>query len=163
MRSELARLVTPASTVRLCRAVVGDVPELVALLADDPLGASRESRDADMLEVYLRAFAAVDADPNQVLVAALDGDRVVATLQLTFIPGLSRGGTLRTQVEAVRVAADHRGHGLGRLLVGWAVEEARRRGSTLVQLTTDKTRTGAHRFYERLGFVASHEGYKLQL
>ncbi len=148
--------------VRVRRATRADVPALVALLADDPLGAGRETPDGDM-SAYHRAFAAIDADPNQLLVAATDGDRVVATLQLTFVPGLSRGGALRAQIEAVRVHADHRGRGLGEALFGWAVDEARRRGCVLVQLTTDKSRGDAHRFYERLGFVASHEGYKLTL
>jgi GNAT superfamily N-acetyltransferase len=96
------------------------------------------------------------------VVAETDG-RVVATLQLSFIPGLSRRGALRAQIEAVRVAPAERSQGLGQALFTWAIAEARRRGCTLVQLTTDKSRTDAHRFYERLGFVASHEGLKLSL
>jgi len=96
-------------------------------------------------------------------VVAVDGPDVVGTMQLSFIPGLSRQGALRAQVEAVRVAAGHRGRGLGAAMLGWAIAEARRRGCALVQLTTDKSRDAAHRFYERLGFVASHEGMKLVL
>ena len=92
---------------------------------------------------------------------AVDGADVVATLQLSVLPGLSRQGALRGQVEAVRVAAGHRGRGLGAAMLRWAIEEARRRGCALVQLTTDKSRDDAHRFYERLGFVASHQGMKL--
>ena len=88
---------------------------------------------------------------------------MVGTLQLTVLPSLSRGGALRSQVEAVRVAGSQRGKGLGEALLLWAVEESRARGCSLVQLTTDKQRTDAHRFYERLGFVASHEGMKLLL
>lgn len=144
----------------LRRAVTGDVPALVALLADDPLGAGRETTDGD-LAPYRRAFGLVDADPAHVLLVAVEGDDVVGTLQLTVVPGLARGGALRGQIEAVRVAGVARGRGLGAAMVGWAVAESRRRGCVLVQLTTDKSRTDARRFYERLGFVASHEGMKL--
>jgi GNAT superfamily N-acetyltransferase len=144
----------------LRRATAADLPALVALLADDPLGATREAAD---LAPYERALAAVDADPAHLLVVAEDGGTVVGTLQLSFLPGLSRGGALRAQVEGVRVAAAARGRGLGAALLGWAADEARRRGAALVQLTTDKRRTDAHRFYERLGYAASHEGMKLEL
>ena len=148
------------TTVGLRRATADDVPTLVALLTDDPLGRDRESPD---LASYRRAFAAVDADPAQLLLAVTHGPDVVGTAQLTEIPGLSRGGTTRLQVEAVRVRADLRGQGVGAALFTWAVDEARRRGCALVQLTTDTRRPGAHRFYERLGFTASHVGFKLQL
>jgi 8-oxo-dGTP pyrophosphatase MutT (NUDIX family)/GNAT superfamily N-acetyltransferase len=146
-------------TVRRARGV--DVPAIVALLADDPLGAARE--DSGDLAAYQRAFAAIDADPAHLLVVAEHGGAVVGTLQLTFIPGLSRGGSLRAQVEAVRVARAHRGEGLGRSLLDWAIEESRRRGCSLVQLTTDRQRTEAQQFYERLGFTPSHAGMKLAL
>ncbi|SFP76054.1 Acetyltransferase (GNAT) family protein [Geodermatophilus dictyosporus] len=146
--------------VVLRRAGADDVAAMVALLADDVLGAGRETAD---LAPYEAAFAAVDADPAHLLVVADDGGTVVGTLQLTFLPGLSRGGALRAQVEGVRVAAAVRGRGLGEAMLRWCADEARRRGATLVQLTTDKRRTDAHRFYERLGWVASHEGFKLEL
>jgi GNAT superfamily N-acetyltransferase len=151
-------------TVRLRRAAASDVDPIVALLADDPLGRSREAwtRDGD-LAPYLAAFALIDADPHQLLlVAELDGE-VVGTMQLTFIPGLSRNGSMRMLVEAVRIAASERGHGLGASMMRWAIEHARARGCAVVQLTSDKSRRDAHRFYDRLGFVASHEGYKLAL
>jgi 8-oxo-dGTP pyrophosphatase MutT (NUDIX family)/ribosomal protein S18 acetylase RimI-like enzyme len=147
--------------VTLRRATARDVPAIVRLIADDQLGASRE--DPGDLAAYLRAFADLDADPSQLLVVLDDGGVVVGTMQLSFLPGLSRHGSTRGQVEAVRVAATHRGRRLGEQLVGWAVEESGRRGCALVQLTTDKSRTDAHRFYERLGFTASHEGFKLAL
>lgn len=148
-------------TAILRRATVADVPSIVALLADDALGAARESPGP--LDPYLRAFAAVDADPaHLLLVAEVEGD-VVATLQLSLLPGLARRGALRAQLEAVHVAGGHRGGGLGRAMVTWAVDEARRRGCALVQLTSDKRRPGAHRFYAGLGFAASHEGFKLSL
>lgn len=147
-------------TVHLDRARREDVPAIVALLADDVLGRDREAPD---LGPYLAAFDAVDADPAHLLAVARDGDVVAGTMQLTFLPGLSRGGALRLQVEAVRVAASHRGTGLGTAMMGWAVEHGRDHGAVLVQLTTDKQRTDARRFYERLGFVASHEGMKLAL
>ncbi|MBW0114810.1 GNAT family N-acetyltransferase [Pseudonocardia sp. KRD-169] len=143
------------------RARRADLPALVALLRDDPLGAARESTDP---APYEAAFDAIDADPNQALVCLDDADGpVIGTLQLTVIPGLSRGGRSRGQIEAVRVRADRRGTGAGRLLVEWAVAESRRRGCGLVQLTTDRSRADAHRFYAGLGFVDSHRGFKLAL
>lgn len=147
--------------VLLRRARDADVAAVVRLLAHDQLGATRE--DPGDLTAYLRAFATIDRDPAQLLVVAEAEGVVVGTLQLTFIPGLARAGALRAQVEAVRVAAGQQGHRLGEQMMVWAVDEARRRGCALVQLTSDKSREGAHRFYERLGFVASHEGFKLAL
>ena len=147
--------------IELRRARAGDVPAIVALLAADPLGATRE--DQTSLDPYRRAFAAVDADPSQLLIVADDGGEVAGTFQLSFIPGLSRGGALRAQIEGVRVRDDHRGSGLGTEMLTWAIAEARRRGCALVQLTTDNARPDALRFYERLGFVASHAGLKLLL
>ena len=148
-------------TPRVRRATRDDVAAIVALLADDPLGAGRE--DTGDLTAYLAAFDRIDADPAHALVVLDDDGVVVGTLQLTLLPGLSRQGATRGQVEAVRVASTHRGQKLGELLVQWAVDEARRRGAAVVQLTTDASRTDAHRFYERLGFVASHVGMKLPL
>jgi GNAT superfamily N-acetyltransferase len=111
---------------------------------------------------YDLAFSAIDADPAQLLVAVVSADSaVVATMQLTFIPGLARGGASRMQLEAVRVRSDLRGNGLGAAMITWAIGEGRRRGVNLVQLTSDGSRTAAHRFYERLGFDASHVGFKL--
>jgi GNAT superfamily N-acetyltransferase len=150
------------AVVELRRATAADLPALVAMLADDPLGAGREADDGDLTS-YRRAFDLVDADPAHVLLVAVDGDDVVGTLQLSVLPGLARRGASRGQIEAVRVAAGARGRGLGAAMIGWAVEESRRRGCGLVQLTTDKSRTDARRFYERLGFIASHEGMKLAL
>ncbi|MFI6857471.1 GNAT family N-acetyltransferase [Streptomyces sp. NPDC050416] len=142
-------------------ATAGDVPAIVAMLADDPLGAQRESPDD--LTPYLTALERLSADPNQHLIAAVREGRVVGTLQLTIIPGLSRRGATRSIIEGVRVHADERGSGLGTQLIEWAIDESRRQGCQLVQLTSDKTRTDAHRFYERLGFTASHTGFKLPL
>jgi len=143
------------------RATAEDIPAIVALLADDPLGARRESPDDPA--PYRAAFARLDQDPNQHLVVAVRGGRTVGTLQLTVVPGLSRRGATRSIIEAVRIHADERGNGLGTQLIEWAVEESRRQGCALVQLTTDVTRLDAHRFYERLGFEASHIGFKLPL
>ena len=137
---------------------------IVELLAADQLGATRDGADDDEgLEPYRRAFEAIDADPAHLLIVAESGGEIVATMQLSFLPGLARRGALRAQIEAVRVRVDQRGSGLGGELMIWAIEEARRRGCALVQLTSDKRRTDAHRFYARLGFVASHEGFKLAL
>ncbi|MER5878055.1 GNAT family N-acetyltransferase [Streptomyces sp. NPDC001910] len=142
-------------------ATADDVPAIVAMLADDPLGARRESPDD--LTPYLDALKRLSADPNQHLVVAVRESRVVGTLQLTVIPGLSRKGATRSIIEAVRIHADERGSGLGTQLIEWAIDESRRQGCQLVQLTSDASRTDAHRFYERLGFEASHVGFKLAL
>jgi GNAT superfamily N-acetyltransferase len=120
-----------------------DVPDIVAMLADDMLGATRETpaaREGDLDDAYWTAFEQVRADPRtRIIVAETDG-RLAGTLQLTVIPGLSRHGMLRAQIEAVRVAASQRGHGLGQAMIGWAVHEARAAGCGLVQLTSDKQR-----------------------
>ena len=151
---------TPLSaTIR--PATSADVPAIVRLLADDPLGASRET--PEHLAPSEAAFARIDADPQHRLVVAELDSAVVGTLQLTILPGLSRQGATRGLVEAVRIASSARGGGLGTQLLTWAVEAARADGCALVQLTTDASRTDAHRFYERLGFVGSHLGFKLAL
>jgi ADP-ribose pyrophosphatase YjhB (NUDIX family)/GNAT superfamily N-acetyltransferase len=150
-----------AGPATLRRARHEDVADIVSLIAQDQLGATRE--DPGDAAAYLGAFAAVDADPAHTLLVAERDGQVVGTLQLSIIPGLARRGALRGQLEAVRVAEGQRGQGLGEVMVRWAVEESRRRGCALVQLTTDKSRTDAHRFYERLGFERTHEGMKLRL
>lgn len=148
----------------LRRAEADDLPAIVALLAADQLGATRDGVEtAADLAAYRRAFDAISRDPAHMLMVAQSGQDITATMQLSFIPGLARRGALRAQIEAVRVHEAYRSHGLGAALVTWAIGEARQRGCALVQLTTDKTRTDAHRFYGRLGFVASHEGMKLFL
>ncbi len=153
-----------------------DVPEILALLADDDITRARaaaagtpvpppsavvpESVDAALWA----AFDAIDADPRNELIVAESADgTLAATCQLTFTPSLSRGGAERMTIEAVRVRTDLRGHGVGRALMRWSLDRARERGCRLAQLTTDKKRTDAHRFYESLGFTASHEGMKLPL
>ena len=142
-------------------ATTDDLSAIVDMLADDPLGAQRESPDD--LNPYLAALERLSADPNQHLVVATREDRVVGTLQLTIVPGLSRRGATRSIIEGVRIHADERGSGLGSRLIEWAIEESRRQNCQLVQLTSDNTRTDAHRFYERLGFTASHVGFKMAL
>ena len=138
-----------------------DIGAIVNLLADDPLGSKRETTDD--LAPYIAAYARIAADPGQHLVVAERAGRIVGTLQLTVIPGLSRRGATRSIIEGVRVASTERGSGLGTTLLEWAVQQSRRLGVDLVQLTSDATRTDAHRFYERLGFVQSHVGFKLNL
>lgn len=140
-----------------------DLPAIVRLIADDGLGRGREDVSEPLNPRYVAAFQAVQADPNQLLVVAERAGAVVGTFQLSFIPGVSRLGSWRGQIEAVRVAASERGTGLGGQMMEWAISECRRRGCSLVQLTSDKSRADAHRFYERLGFVASHDGFKLNL
>ena len=164
MTEVLAELELTAGPVTLRRARAADVPVIVSLLAADQLGATRDGiHDEADRAAYVAAFDAIDADPAQLLVVAETAGAVVGTLQLSFLPGLARRGALRGQIEAVRVAAGSRAGGLGAAMLAWAIEECRRRGCALVQLTTDKARGDAHRFYRRLGFVASHEGMKLVL
>lgn len=140
-----------------------DVPAVLTLLADDALGSSREVLGEDVDAAYWRAFEQIDADPRNELIVADDGGAVVGTCQLTFTPSLSRRGTERMTIEAVRVRGDLRGRGVGRAMMLWALDRARERGCGLAQLTTDKRRSDAHRFYAALGFVASHEGMKLPI
>ncbi|MET9860873.1 GNAT family N-acetyltransferase [Streptomyces smyrnaeus] len=151
----------PAEEFTVRRATAEDIPEIVAMLADDALGATRETPSD--LAPYRAAFDRIDADPNQHLVIAELGGRTAGTLHLTVIPGLSRRGAARALIEAVRIHADFRGSGLGTRLIEWAIAESRRQECVLVQLTSDATRVDAHRFYERLGFQASHLGFKMPL
>lgn len=145
------------------RATRDDVESIVRLLADDVFGSQRESYEAPLPKSYYEAFEAIDRDPNnELVVGELDGE-VVATLQLTIIPYLSRRGSRRALVEAVRVDSRVRGRRIGERLMDWAIARAREHGCTVMQLTTDKQRADAHRFYARLGFEASHEGMKLRL
>ncbi len=133
------------------------------MLADDALGRTREDAGASLDPVYATAFAAIERDPNQFMAVLEDEGEVVGYLQLTFIPGLSVKGMLRGQIESVRIASSRRGRGLGHILLEWAIAECRRRGCGMVQLTMNKARQDTARFYRSLGFVASHEGFKLGL
>ncbi|MFE6795969.1 GNAT family N-acetyltransferase [Paenibacillus chitinolyticus] len=141
----------------------GDLEEIVRLLADDELGSHRERYEKPLPPAYEEAFSAITGQMgNSILVAEISGE-VVGCLQLTLIPGLARMGMTRAQVEGVRVDSRYRGHGIGKALLKHAIEIAKVHGCGLVQLTTDKTRGDAHRFYGKLGFTASHEGMKLSL
>ena len=150
-------------TVLFRAATRADLPAILALLADDPLGAAREGAAGPVAACYADAFDAMADDANQMLAVAEEAGAVIGTLQLTFIPGLSRRGAWRGQIEAVRVARDRRGAGIGGAFIDWAIDRCRARGCALVQLTSDRTREDAHRFYARRGFGASHIGYKLKL
>lgn len=143
------------------RATAEDVARIVELLADDSLGAGRESTED--LAPYQAAFKEADEDPRNLIIVVEQDGTVIATAQLTFIAGLSRKAAKRAQIEGVRVAAEARGTGLGSRLIEWCVERAREEDCALVQLTSDATRIDAHRFYEKLGFQASHMGFKLPL
>ena len=140
-----------------------DLPVIVRLLADDGLGRGREQPVDPLPPAYMQAFDRMASQPgNYYLLAEIDG-AVAGCLQFTLIHGLSRTGMSRAQIEGVRVAGSHRGQGIGEALFREAIERARSEGCGLVQLTTDKARPDALRFYERLGFTASHEGMKLTL
>ena len=141
-----------------------DVPAIVAMIADDKLGATREQFQDPLPESYYAAFERISQDPHQELVAVEDEEgNVVGTMQLSYITYLTYRGGTRAQIEAVRIHKDHRGAGLGERMFRWAIARAKARRAHVVQLTTDKKRPDALRFYEKLGFVASHEGMKLHL
>lgn len=144
-------------------ATMADLPALIALLADDELGRTREDAGTPPAQAYVSAMQAILADANQLQTVAEEEGQVVGMLQISFIPGLARKGVWRGQIEGVRIASSRRNSGLGEQLFVWAIATCRARGCSLVQLTTDKTRKDAHRFYEKLGFEATHEGYKLAL
>lgn len=149
-------------TLTFRKAVETDLPALVAMLADDDLGARRETALGD-LAPYRRAFDDINADANQFLCVVETDGHILGMLQLTFIPGLSHIGAKRGQIESVRVARAHRGAGIGRALLDWAIAQCRAQDCKMVQLSTHKTRADAHRFYDSLGFEASHLGFKLRL
>jgi ribosomal protein S18 acetylase RimI-like enzyme len=154
---------TAPSSITIRRARRDDVGTIVAMLADDPLGSARERLENPLPPSYLRAFEAVDRDPNVQLVVAQDGEvDVVGCLQLCILPGLSSQGASRGLIEDVRVATSYRSRGIGEQLVQWAVAEARKRGCKLVELLTHQTRIDAQRFYVRLGFQPSHVGMTLR-
>jgi len=140
-----------------------DLPDIVRLLADDPLGSSREEYASPLPASYYAVFEAIDNDPNNELVVVAVDDKVVGVLQLTYIPYITYRGSWRALIEGVRIDSSMRSTGIGRRLFSWAIERAASRGCHLVQLTSDKARPDAIRFYESLGFVASHEGLKLHL
>jgi GNAT superfamily N-acetyltransferase len=140
-----------------------DIPAIVALLADDPLGMTREKPGSDLPEAYWTAFEAIDRDPNNLLIVAEVDGQIAGTLQLTYIPGLTYTGGERAQIESVRVSAEQRGQGVGQALIGWVIEQARDRGCRVVQLTTDRQRPDAIRFYQKIGFRPSHMGMKYHL
>ena len=150
----------PSVTIR--RARHDDVAAIVEMLADDHLGRARERLEHPLPASYREAFERLDADPNITLVVAEETGRVVGSLQLCILPGLSSQGASRGLIEDVRVASDRRSRGIGEQLVQWAVSEARARGCRLVELLTHQTRVDAQRFYERLGFTKSHVGMTIR-
>jgi GNAT superfamily N-acetyltransferase len=137
-----------------------DIPAILALLKDDDLGKLRE--DGTPAE-YDNAFDAISKDSNQILAVAISGNAIAGCLQITFIPGLSRNGMWRAQIESVRIARPLRGKGLGTLMLEWAIARCEERGCGLVQLLADKSRSDAHRFYESLGFKANHQGFRMYM
>ena len=145
------------------KAKATDVPQLVKLLADDTLGATREDLSEPLNQNYLDAFSSIEADANNELTVVEAGGELVGMLQLTFIPYLTHTGSWRCLIEGVRIAKPHRGKGLGASFINWAIERATERNCRIVQLTSDKQRPDAMRFYESLGFKATHEGFKLKL
>jgi GNAT superfamily N-acetyltransferase len=140
-----------------------DLPSIIALLADDEIGHTREDPGIPVHQRYEDAFLAMDRDPNQLFAIAEMAGTIVGCLQLSFIPGLSRLGMWRGQIESVRIVQSHRGQGLGDQMLNWAIAICRQHQCGLIQLTTDLRRPDARRFYERFGFNATHAGMKLDL
>lgn len=140
-----------------------DLPQIVKMLADDELGKKRERYEDPLPTSYYKAFQAISEDPNNELIVACLSNDVIGVLQLTFTPYITHQGGLRATIEGVRTASSLRGKGVGTKLFHWAIERSKARGCHVVQLTTDKQRKDALRFYERLGFTATHYGLKLKL
>ena len=154
---------TLKNTIFFDDAMIEDIPEIVALLADDQLGSTRELVTEGLDPEYLNAFNEISADPNNELIVGKVGEEIVAVLQITYIPNLTLLGSKRAQIKGVRVSASLRGQGIGKKLFQYALDRARKKGCKLAQLTTNKSRPDAYRFYENLGFKATHEGFKLKL
>ncbi|HEY3676941.1 MAG TPA: GNAT family N-acetyltransferase [Candidatus Tumulicola sp.] len=142
---------------------MNDLAQIVALLHDDMLGESREQSTDPLPGEYQRAFEAIVEDPNNDIFVNVLEERVIACMQVSFLPGLSHLGAWRAQIESVRVLDSLRHQGIGESMIAFAIDQAWSRGCTIVQLTTDKRRLGARRFYETLGFRATHEGMKFEL
>jgi len=140
-----------------------DLPALVSLLADDELGAKKEDASSLVNPLYISAFSSIESDPNNELMVVKNNGNLIGMLQLTFIPYLSHQGSWRCLIESVRIQSQFRGKGLGTEFIKWAIDRARQRNCKLMQLTSDKQRPRAIQFYEKLGFQASHEGFKLKL
>jgi GNAT superfamily N-acetyltransferase len=147
--------------MKIRRASIDDLNEIVAMLADDELGQKRENYKNPLPQVYFDAFSKIDQDTNQHLIVAEDKGEIIGVAQLTFIPYLTYQGGVRSQIEAVRIKSNRRGTGLGKELFTWMINKAKENGANLLQLTTDKQRPEALRFYEKLGFKATHEGMKM--
>ena len=141
----------------------GDLEAIIRLHEEDELGSHGDAWLPETRPAYEAAFAAISRSPENRLFVAIDGDEVVGTFQLTFIPNLTGRGALRVKVESVKVKAARRSGGIGARMMEYAEDHARAHGAALLELTSNKTRTAAHRFYERLGFSRSHEGFKKKL
>jgi ribosomal protein S18 acetylase RimI-like enzyme len=145
------------------KAKIDDLPTIIHMLADDFLGARREKLQDSLPESYVKAFYEIESDPNNELIVAEQNGEVIGTLQLTYTPSLSYQGGKRATVESVRVDTRFRGQGIGREMMLWAIERARAKGCVSMQLTSHADRKEAHRFYENLGFKATHVGMKFAL
>ena len=144
-------------------AMIDDLTEIVRMLADDFLGRIRERYEEPLPESYVNAFREIEADPNSELIVAESNGEIVGTFQLTYTPSISFQGGKRATVESVRVDEQHRGKGIGREMMLWAIDRAKQKGCVSMQLTTNAERTDAHRFYENLGFSGTHLGMKIEL
>lgn len=149
--------------IRFRIATKHDLERIVEMLADDVLGSKRERNERPLPDSYIKAYQAISADPNNELIVACRGDEVIGVQQITFTPYITHQGGWRATIEGVRTSSSERGKGLGTELIRFGIQRAKERGCHVVQLTTDKKREDALRFYESLGFKASHEGLKMHL
>ncbi len=147
-------------SINFRKATHADIPNIVHLLSDDPLGATREQYTNPLSTQYYTAFDKINSDKNNYLIVAELNNQIVGTLQLTFIQYLTCKGGKRALIEAVRIDKSIRGKGVGKAMLEWAINTAKQEGCHMVQLTTDKKRPDALEFYKKLGFIASHEGMK---
>ncbi|MEZ5008119.1 MAG: GNAT family N-acetyltransferase [Chitinophagales bacterium] len=149
--------------MKIRKAKMEDIPYIVKMLADDPIGKKREDFQEPLPVSYINAFKNINSDPNQALMVVENDGKIIGTFQLSFIQYLTYQGGIRAQIEAVRIHKDFRGKGLGTQMFEWAIKQAKDRNAHVLQLTSDKKRPKAIHFYQSLGFTNSHEGMKLHL
>jgi len=149
--------------IKIRRATREDLPEIVRMFCEDDILGGNEEYSDPLLDGYIQGFEAIDRDENHLLIVAEIGEKIVGTLQITFIPGIIYKGGSRALIEAVMVDKNSRSYGIGNQMMRWAIEKAKEKKCRLVQLTSNKKRLEAHKFYGRLDFIATHEGFKLDL
>ncbi|MDC0857571.1 GNAT family N-acetyltransferase [Rickettsiales bacterium] len=151
------------SKLLIRKAIRADVQEIVRIIADNTIGKLREAYQENIPEVYYDAFDRICDDKNQLLIVAIYKNKVVGTLQISFIQNMSVQGAYRALIESMHVDSNFRGQNIGSFMMNWAIETAKAKKCNIVQLTSNKERQKAHNFYRKFGFVATHEGFKMPL